>query len=70
MQYVKDLQVQKVQELLSSAKTEIEALIQHHLDKINFYGLEVDLLCCQESVNRLNAQVEQLAMVDISVRIK
>lgn len=70
MQYVKDLQVQKVQELLSSAKTEIEALIQHHLDEINFYGLEVDLLCCQQSVNRLNAQVEQLAMVDISVRIK
>lgn len=70
MQYVKDLQVQKVQELLASAKTEIEALIQHHLDKINFYGLEVDLLCSQESVKRMNAQVEQLAMVDISVRIE
>lgn len=69
MQYVKDLQVQKVQELLSSAKTEIEALIQHHLDKINFYGLEVDLLCCQENSKKFGFQVEQLAMVDISVRI-
>ena len=55
--------------ILSSHKEELRSKIQEILDYYNSLDLEVDLLCCQENVKRATG-IEQLAMVDISLRIK
>lgn len=56
--------------ILSSHKEELRAKIQEILDYYNSLDMEVDLLCSQENVRRFDGKVEQLAMVDISLRIK
>jgi len=59
-----------LRDILSSHKEELRSKIQEILDYYNSLDLEVDLLCCQENVRRFDGKVEQLAMVDISLRIK
>lgn len=61
--------VENLKRDLNSHKEELRTKIQEILDYYNSLGLEVDLLCCQENVKRATG-IEQLAIVDIGVRVK
>lgn len=55
---------------LQYIKTYFESEIQERLDFLNKQGFEVDLLICTQNIDRIGGVIEQLAIVDISVKVK
>ena len=66
----KTLDIIQIQQRLKLMEDHLRDYIQLQIDMFNYYGLEVDLLCSLENVKRIGGSIEQIAIVDVSVKVK